>query len=302
VIVKGYVLAVANMKGGVGKTATVVELSQALAADDPRNKILVIDVDAQASASFAIAGEDVLGSLIRDRRTIDSFLEDILIFNRPRSLADCIRRDVCSVYQGDFTLNISLIASSPPLRTVERGLIHALTRAKYDMERIEREMCGLIADELNTLRSQFDYIIFDCSPGISILTEAAIREADLVVVPTIPDFLSMLSLNAFRDNVWNQLVAAGNASGQRKARLLPHVLLTRRRLMKSHQVEPFYELPGVRCFETIIPESPRVPEALERTVMGYPTFSRLWGEITPLLQGLVREVKYNLHQHRMAAE
>ena len=142
---KGYVLAVANMKGGVGKTATVVELSQALAADDPRNRILVIDVDAQASASFAIAGEEVLGALIRDGRTIDAYLEDILIYNRPRTLGDCIRRDVCTVYQGDLTLNISLIASSPPLRTVERGLIHALTRSKYDMERIEKEMCGLIA-------------------------------------------------------------------------------------------------------------------------------------------------------------
>jgi chromosome partitioning protein len=300
VIVKGNVLAVANMKGGVGKTATVVELSQALAADDPRNRILVIDVDAQASASFAIAGEDVLGALIREGRTIDAYLEDILIHNRPRTLADCIRRDVCTVYQGESTLNISLVASSPPLRTVERGLIHALTRSKYDMERIEKEMCSLLAEELTSLRAQFDYIIFDCSPGISILTEAAIREADLVIVPTIPDFLSMLSLNAFRDNVWNQL-ASGEA-GLQRPRLLPHVLLTRRRLMKAHRVEPFYDLQGVRCFETIIPESPRVPEALERTVIGYPTFSRLWGEMTPILHGLVREVKYYLHQHRLAAE
>lgn len=296
---KGYVLAVANMKGGVGKTATVVELSQALAADDPRNRILVIDVDAQASASFALAGEEVLTHLIRDGRTIDSFLEDLLIRNRPRTLADCVRRDISCVYHKDCHLDISLIASSPPLRTVERGLIHALTRGKYDMERIEAEMCGIIRDELVTLRDQFDYIIFDCSPGISILTEAAIRDADLVIVPTIPDFLSMLSLNAFRDNVWNRLVEAG---GGGRPRRLPQVLLTRRRLVRSHRIEPFYEVPGVRCFETIIPETPTVPEALERTVMGNPTYISLWAEVAPLLHNLVREIKQQLYQHRVAAE
>jgi chromosome partitioning protein len=298
--VKGIVLTVANMKGGVGKTATVVELSQALAADDPRNRILVVDVDAQASASFAIAGEEILSHLIRDGRTIDAFLEDLLIRNRPRTLADCVRRDISCVYHADTPLDISIIASSPPLRTVERGLIHALTRSKYDMERIEVEMCGLIRDELTTLRDQFDYIIFDCSPGISLLTEAAIREADLVVVPTIPDFLSMLSLNAFRDNVWNKLVEAGG--GLPRPRRLPNVLLTRRRMTRAHKIEPFYDLPGVNCFDTIIPESPTVPEALERTVVGYPTFVSLWQEMVPILQNLVREIKYQLHQHRAAAE
>ncbi|MGH6845342.1 MAG: ParA family protein, partial [Methylocella sp.] len=75
----GKLIAVANMKGGVGKTTTVVSLAEALAADDPHASILVVDLDPQASASVCLAGNELLEKLIKNDDTVEAFLEARLI-------------------------------------------------------------------------------------------------------------------------------------------------------------------------------------------------------------------------------
>ncbi len=292
----GRVIAVANMKGGVGKTATVVALSQALAAENPRNRILAVDTDAQASASFCLAGDELHTRLINRGLTIDAFLQEFLLDRRERPLADFIRPNVSTVSHANAQLDISLLASSPRLRIVERNLIHALTRAGRDMAHIEREMCALMARELGELRERYDFILLDCAPGISLLTEAAIRVADLVIVPTIPDYLSVLGLNAFNRNVWKETVNGGQI--RPRPPRLPHVLVTRRRAnVGSHDlaVELLFNWakarpPEFHVFATVIPETTQVPIALERTATHYPTFLGLWDRLVPKLQSLVREI------------
>jgi cellulose biosynthesis protein BcsQ len=69
----GKFIAVANMKGGVGKTTVVVSLAEALAADDLDTSILVVDLDPQASASVCIAGDELLSDLINEDKTLKLF-------------------------------------------------------------------------------------------------------------------------------------------------------------------------------------------------------------------------------------
>lgn len=293
----GHVIAVANMKGGVGKTATVIMLSHALAADDSAKKVLIMDVDAQASASFCTAGDALHTELIEGGLTTDAFLEDFLAKNIDRTLAGYVRPAASNVMHNGNVLDISLIASSPALRNVERGLIHALTRSGYDMARIEAEMCSIMVAHLGELRRKYAYILVDCAPGISLMTEAAIRVADLVVVPTIPDYLSVLGLNAFRRNVWNDLVDAD--SKLPKPPRPAHVLITRRRSnVNSHQqtvaslsAQAQARRPDFKLFRSMIPEAAVVPVALEKTATDFPLFLSLWGNLVPELQSLVNEVK-----------
>ena len=147
---------------------------------------------------------------------------------------------------------------------------------------------------------KYDYVLIDCAPGISAVTEASIRLADLVIVPTIPDFLSTYGLKSFCKNLWG-----GKSAGRstlKRPKHLPHVLITRKRHVSEHermtgamQNERQAEEPSFVVFETIIPEAVGVSQAL-----GWrgppPTFTNKWGtSLVPLLSSLARETKEALN-------
>ncbi len=196
----GKVIAIANMKGGVGKTASIVGLAEALAAEG--DEILVIDLDPQASASMCFAGDKLLARLIEDARTIDAFVEDYMLRDRQIKFDDCIRPHVSEVTHLSKQLPISLLASSPALRLIERELIYKLTKMQFDLNMIVNRLSEMMKDQLKSTKRSYDYILMDCAPGISALTEVSIRLADLVIVPTIPDSLSTFGLQAFCNSMW----------------------------------------------------------------------------------------------------
>jgi chromosome partitioning protein len=105
----GKVISVVNMKGGVGKTTTVVSLAETLAAEG--RSVLVIDVDTQANASYCVAGDDILAELIHNDRTIDEFFRKRLVDNMPCPIGPFVRPQVSHVTHLGKQLNISLLAS-----------------------------------------------------------------------------------------------------------------------------------------------------------------------------------------------
>ena len=92
---------------------------------------------------------------------------------------------------------LSVIPSSPELRIVEREMIVFLSRRRRNLLEVERVVSDLFDGQMAELVSTYDYILFDSAPGISALTEAALRSSDVIVVPTVPDFISNLGLEAF---------------------------------------------------------------------------------------------------------
>ena len=293
------IVAVANMKGGVGKTATVVSLAEALAASGYRT--LVIDLDAQANASICIAGDALLATLIARKATVEGFLEDHLLGKKKINFSDCIRNNVSNVSHLNRQLSISLLPSSPDLRHFEYRIIHDLTQRKMSWRDIISGLSGVMGGQLSKARKNFDFILIDCAPGISVLTEVSIRLADLVIVPTIADFLSTFGLQTFCATLSDR----GIAEGVRKTPRRPHVLITRRRQVNIHaqtveklRNEATAEKPVFDVFKTEIPETVAIADALGQ-IDKFPIFSQKWGPVVvPLLSDLVREIGDNLNVDR----
>ena len=168
---------------------------------------------------------------------------------------------------------------------------------RYSLKAIEAQTWKLFEKEFVPLKQLYDYVIFDCPPGISPLSEVAIRASDLVIVPTIPDFISVYGLIAFLKIHW--LDPRGVLPSPK---LLPHVLVTRmQKSVKQHR-ETLERLeaaakvknPQIRLLKTNVEQAAALAGALARTDET-PTFKQKYGKLTHVLDQLVRELKGVLH-------
>jgi cellulose biosynthesis protein BcsQ len=155
------VLATYNIKGGVGKTAAAVNLAYLAAADGYR--VLLWDLDPQAAASF----------LFRVRPRVKGGGKALIAGKRP--VDDAIKAT-------DFD-NLDLLPADFTYRNLDLHLDG------------ERKSTSRLRNLLGPLQREFDLIVLDCPPGISLLSENVLRAADLLLIPLIPTTLSVRTLD-----------------------------------------------------------------------------------------------------------
>jgi len=294
----GKIISVCNMKGGVGKTTVVVGLAETLAAGGggKRLKVLVIDLDAQAHASYCIAGDDLLFRLFKEHQSIDFFFESTVIDERRKRLDDFARRQASDMTAAGDLISLALVPASERLRYIERSIIHTLTSTGVSFEEIEKRVRELVATEVELLRKVFDVIIFDCPPGISIFTEAALWASDVVIAPVVMDKFSVLGLTTFCKRVL--------AAPRRRAAILPYVLANRvqttrvaSRVLASLQAESDAADAGFKLLATRIPQSAALVAAMDGEGAA-PTYAQKYGNASEHLQALAREVMEILNDDR----
>jgi chromosome partitioning protein len=177
-------IAMMNTKGGVGKSTLVLAISETLSAQFGKN-VLVIDSDAQASVSLMLMTAGSLNKLQVEGLTIVDLLVANVLKDQP---VDWTRFAVAGVSDVEEARTVYLIPSDMQLTLFEREVAR---------EKLLTRMRLAVGALLTSVRGVFDVVLIDCPPGLSVLTEAWLREADFYISPTKPDHICVYALEVF---------------------------------------------------------------------------------------------------------
>ncbi|MBR4669647.1 MAG: ParA family protein [Butyrivibrio sp.] len=224
----GRVIAIANQKGGVGKTTTSINLSAALA--EKGKKVLVIDTDPQGNTTSGFG---------LDKNELENTIYELMIGECKTN--DAIIKNVVEEIDG-----VDIIPSNVNLAAVEIELI--------DAEQKE----FILREAINTVKDDYDYIVIDCPPSLSMLTVNAMTTANTVLVPIQCEYYALEGLS--------QLVHTVNLV---KDRLNPELemegvvftMFDSRTNLSLQVVENVKEHIQENVYKTIIPRNIRLAEA-----------------------------------------
>lgn len=162
------VIAIANQKGGVAKTTTTHNLGVALA--EKGKKVLLIDLDSQASLTISLGIEPL---------EIEKTIVDIL---KKKSIS--IKECICNVSE-----NLDIVTSIIDLASMEVEMLSRASREK------------ILDRAIKPIKNDYDYILIDCPPQLSILTINALSCADGVIIPVKTDYLAYRGLTQLNDSI-----------------------------------------------------------------------------------------------------
>ena len=190
-----FYLAVANRKGGVGKSPISVMIAHA-AAIWGKQRVLLLDLDSQCNASLILLGGQGWSEARKANQTIADYFYDLFDGNNPTP-KDYLVHGAGDVADGPNgrPATISVLPGSLLLEDIQGELFMREANQGSDPEVIGQRVRGKLERLLKRFAGDFDMVILDCAPGLSFAALAALRAADKVLVPFRPDYVSQLAVD-----------------------------------------------------------------------------------------------------------
>ena len=219
------IIAIANQKGGVGKTTSAVNLAASMAAT--KRKVLLIDLDPQGNAT--------MGSGI-DKYEVEYSAYDLLVEDVPFE----------QVVETETSGGYHVVAANGDVTAAEVKM----------MEMYGREL--RLKNALDKIKDQYDFIFIDCPPSLNMLTVNAMAAADSVIVPMQCEYYALEGLTALMDTI-SQLASIVNPKLKIEG-ILRTMYDPRNRLANdvSEQLKHHF---GDKVYRTVIPRNVRLAEA-----------------------------------------
>lgn len=221
----GRIIAVANQKGGVGKTTTSINLSSCIAAKG--KKVLVIDIDPQGNTTSGFGIE---------KNELENTVYELILGDC--TIEDCILKEIFS--------NISILPSNVNLAAAEIELI-GVDKKEF-----------ILKNEIDWVRDNYDFILIDCPPSLNLLTVNAMTTADSVLVPIQCEYYALEGLsqlihtvNLVKERLNPELVMDG----------VVFTMYDSRTNLSSQVVDNVKDHLKQKIYNTMIPRNIRLAEA-----------------------------------------
>lgn len=221
----GRIIAIANQKGGVGKSTTSINLASCLA--EKGKKILVLDLDPQGNTTSGLG---------IDKNRIENTVYESMIGEK--NIEECIQKNIFD--------NLDIIPANVNLSGAEIELIDS------------EERSYVLKNRLKNLTDSYDFVIIDCPPSLSILTVNALTAADSVIVPIQCEFYAlegitqlMKTIELVKERLNDKLIIEG----------VVFTMFDARTNLSLQVVENVKDNLDQNIYKTIIPRNVRLAEA-----------------------------------------
>lgn len=223
----GRIIAIANQKGGVGKTTTAINLSSCLA--EAGKKVLVIDMDPQGNCTSGFG---------LNKNEIENTVYELIL-------------EQCSLHQCMYD-----VEGLDALKIIPSNV--NLAGAEIELLDVENEREYILKNEIDYVRDDYDFIIIDCPPSLNLLTVNALTTADSVLVPIQCEYYALEGISQLMhtiDLVKNRL------NDKLKIEGVVFTMYDARTNLSSDVVNNVKENLNTTIYQTIIPRNVRLAEA-----------------------------------------